>query len=195
LCGHHISYAPCAKLLGVKIDNCMNFREHVLSVSRSCNYHIHALRHVRHLLTQDEANAIAVSLVNSRLDYCNGILFGIGKGVMKQLQSIQNSAARVFTRASFRASSSESLRSLHWLPVEYRIQYKLANIAYGIRSKTQPKYLKALLHDYKPSRTPRSSYTHHFDEPRARTKLAPRAFSYSVPKIWNSLPLHVKEST
>src|SRR5208282_438917 len=41
------------KSLGVTLDSQLSFKSHVNAVSRTCHYHIWALRHIRHLLTQD----------------------------------------------------------------------------------------------------------------------------------------------
>ena len=34
------------------LDRHLNFSDHVITVARACNYHIWALRHIRHLLTE-----------------------------------------------------------------------------------------------------------------------------------------------
>ena len=43
----------------------------------------------------DTAKIIANSLITSRLDYCNSLLFNVDDKYMKQLQRVQNSLARV----------------------------------------------------------------------------------------------------
>ena len=72
LSGHLITTSS-VKLLGVTIEGQLTFSEHVTNVIKACNFHLHALRHIRNIMSQDDANAVAVSLINSRLDYCNGI--------------------------------------------------------------------------------------------------------------------------
>ena len=47
------------KSLGVILDNQLKFGDHVNSVAKACNYHIWALRHIRHLLTTDIAQTLA----------------------------------------------------------------------------------------------------------------------------------------
>ena len=58
------------KSLGVIID------KHAAAVAKACNCHIHALRHARHLLTDETARTVACSIVGSRLDYCNPVMYG-----------------------------------------------------------------------------------------------------------------------
>ena len=50
------------------------------SVCSSCYYHIRALRHIRPSLNQETAANIGRSVVSSRLDYCNSLMYGIVQG-------------------------------------------------------------------------------------------------------------------
>jgi len=66
----------------------------VSSVVSSCNFHICALCHIRPCLTLDAAKSVAVSIVGSRLDYCNSVLCGTSQRNLDRLQRVQNSLAR-----------------------------------------------------------------------------------------------------
>ena len=70
------------KLLCVTLDSALTMDRHVTEVTRSCNYHIRALRHIRPLLTLDVANTIGHSIVTSLLDYANALLRGTSKLVL-----------------------------------------------------------------------------------------------------------------
>ena len=58
-----------------------------------------------------------------------------------------------------------------------------------------PKYIKELLVPYKPRRHLRSEAKGLLNEPRTRLKFGDRAFSISAPRLWNTLPQHLKDST
>ena len=60
--------------LGVTLDTHLTFNSHITALSKSCNFHIRALRHIRKSLTDEMAHSIAVALVSSRLDYANSVL-------------------------------------------------------------------------------------------------------------------------
>ena len=64
------------KTLGIILDNRLTFDSHVASICASYFFHIRAFRHIRPNLTQDMAKSVAVSLISSRLDYCNPLLYG-----------------------------------------------------------------------------------------------------------------------
>ena len=44
--------------------------------------------------------------------------------------------------------SIDMLRYLHWPPVEYRIKFKLAKLAFNTRNNSAPLYLTCLVYDY-----------------------------------------------
>ena len=77
------------------MDNRLTFDHHVSAISKSCFFHIRAFHHIRAALTQDMANSVAVSLVTSRLDYANSLLFGTSQANLNKLQRIQNTLAKL----------------------------------------------------------------------------------------------------
>ena len=82
--------------------------------------------------------------------------------------------------------------SLHWLPVHYRIFFKMCTIAYQALSSTQPAYLNSMLTPTRNSRQLRSTNSNPLYIPRVKTKAGTRAFSVAAPTVWNSLPASVK---
>jgi len=77
------------KVLGVVLDRRLSFHKHMLAVARSCNYHVQAIRHIRHLLTTELAQTLACSLILSRIDYCNAVLHGAPTYIIKSLQRVR----------------------------------------------------------------------------------------------------------
>ena len=95
--GTVLSVETTLKSLGVTFDQRLTFNDHVTAVSKSCNYHTQAIRHVRHLRTKTVACTLACSLINSRLDYCNSLLYGAPASAINKLQSAQNNACLLYT--------------------------------------------------------------------------------------------------
>ena len=93
----------------------------------------------------------------SRLDYCNSLLAGCPKYLLSKLRKVQNTAARLVFRTSRSAHVTPMFHSLHWLPIEQRIEYKMSLFCLKIISPQAPIYLSELLHLYTPSRQLRSS--------------------------------------
>ena len=151
--------------------------------------------HIRPLLNRDAANTVACSMVSSRLDYCNAVLYGVTGHNISRLQRVQNTLARVVCTAPYRSSATHLRKSLHWLPVAERITFKIAMLTFKVRSNHLPAYLDELIINYAPPRSLRSTTQGLLIEPRTRTKIASRAFGSAAPWVWNSLPTDVRTAT
>jgi len=112
--------------------------------------------------------------------------------------SIDYSEFRTASPASFNPATHSAipshslLASLHWLPISQRVTFKLECLVYRSLHDTSPAYQSSLLHAYTPIRSLRSSSAHLLVEPRLRTTLVSRGFRSAGPRIWNSLPNHIK---
>ena len=87
-----------ARNLGKEFDKDFNLKKHISKICRSC-YHIRDLRRLRRCLTVAVTKTIATSLVSSKLDFYNSILYNIWNREIKKVQSVQNCLARVVTRS------------------------------------------------------------------------------------------------
>jgi len=177
-------------------DPKLTFDKHVSAVCKACNYHIWALRHIRRVLPLDVAKTLASSIVGSRLDYSNSVLYGSPNSTILKLQRVQNCLARVVLQQRKSCHAQPLLKSLHWLPISQRIDFKLATVAYKTQSTYQPKYLHQLISSQLTGSTMslRSSTRPLLQVPRTRTVYGSRAFSSAVPAIWNKLPSAVLEA-
>jgi hypothetical protein len=114
---------------------------------------------------------------------------------ISRIQRIQNNAARLILRKKRSDHVTPLLKQLHWLPVKQRIEYKLATLAYKHFDNTLPLYLSSSLCSHNPSRSLRSCSQKLLVQPRINLKTAgARSFQYQVPRVWNSLPPHVRQS-
>ena len=93
--------------------------------SKTCRFHLRNISRIRKYIPQDTSVGLVKSLVMSRLDYTNGLFYGLPKCTVSGLQAVQNSAARSVTQERIRDhdSMSRSLIGLHWLPVDKKIEY------------------------------------------------------------------------
>jgi len=192
--GVNLPVSEQMKVLGVILDQRLTFEKHASAVAKLCNYHAQAVRHIRHLLTPELAQTLACSLILSRIDYCNALLYGAPTGTIQKLQRVQNNAARIVLQMRQRSHAKPMLHSLHWLPVDQRIIYKMAMITIKVQRTATSAYLSRHLQHRNCVRNLRSSDTPLLCQPFTKTDLARRGFRYSAPAVWNSLPRTVLES-
>ena len=181
--------------LGAMFDSLLIMAPHVKSVVKKSSFHLRNIGKARRVLTEDATKTVMQSLVMSRLDYCNALLIGIQQDLIAKLQRLQNSAARIVSRTRKYEHITPVLIKLHWLPIKFRIQFKVLLLVYKALNGLAPKYIKELLVPYKPRRHLRSEAKGLPDEPRSRLKFGDRVFSISAPRLWNALPQHLKDST
>ena len=70
---------------------------------------------------------------------------------------MQNSVARLLTGTRKREHISPILRSLHWLPIPERIDFKLLLLTFKSLNDVAPPYMEDLLVRYRPTTTLRSA--------------------------------------
>ena len=90
------------------------------------------------------------------------------------------------------------MKDLHWLPVNLRIKYKLCLLMHLIFTHQSPEYMEDLvLLTASSTARPglRSASGLSYRKPKLRTKFGERAFSYSGPAAWNSLPDYLQSTT
>mgnify|MGYP001813391687 CR=1 FL=1 len=182
------------KNLGATFDQNFNFKSHISKLCSSCYYHIRDLRRIRKHISLDNAKTLATALVMPRLDYCNSLLQGLPAKDILRLQRVQNCLARVVTKSSRFTPSAPLRQALHWLPVDYRIRYKISLLTFKALSLKQPAYLYNLITESVPSRSLRTNKGLLLSVPRIKTKTGTRAFSVCAPVMWNSLPISVRSA-
>ena len=88
------------KDIGVIFDRVLllRLRQHVSYNSRTCRFHLRNISRIRKYIPQDTSVVLVKSLVMSRLEYSNGLFYGLPKCTVSGLQAVQNSAARIVTQ-------------------------------------------------------------------------------------------------
>ena len=182
--------------LGVIFDCELKMNEHVSQTTRKCYGKLKEIASIRRYISTKVTQTLIQSMVMSHLDYGNSLLYGISEQLLSKLQRVQNAAARIVLGYNKRDHISEGLMQLHWLPIRYRIKFKIAMITYKVLSTNQPQYLRDLLFIQNNTRSLRSGDDIVLKVPKTKLKSAgDRSFSLAAPKIWNSLPKSVKEAT
>ena len=200
--GNQVSPAQSVRNIGVVFDSNFNFSNHVSQVIKSTRVLARDLYRIRPLLDMNTSVLLANALVSSRLDYCNSLFLSLTDFELRRLQLVQNSLCRIVTRSSKFSHITPQLKKLHWLPVRYRVQFKIGLITYKILNQGQPVYLRELIHPYSSSRNTRRStpklkflQTPTFDRRVHKLiKHFSNSLSHYAPSSWNSFPFHARNS-
>ena len=189
-----VSISESVRNLGFYFDKNFNLNVHISNLRRSCYNEIRKISHIRPHLNEKCTIQLIVSLVLSKLDYCNCLFYNMSNYNFNQLQLVQNHAARIVKKAHKRTSATSILFDLHWLPVKQRVSYKIALTVFKcLNNEDFPIYLKELITIYTPSRTLRSCDKFLLKKPFMKLlTFGQKSFSFAAPEVWNSLPFEIR---
>ena len=186
---------PIINNLGVKVDTDLRFDTQIKAVVKSSFFQLRQLAKIKPILQREHFEAVIHAFVTTRLDYCNALYLGVTESSIARLQLVQNAAARLLTNSRKYDHITPILASLHWLPVHFRIHFKIILFAFKALNGLAPPYLSELLQPYIPSRSLRSADQLLLAIPQTRLKCrGERAFAVAAPKLWNALPLHIRQA-
>ncbi len=182
-------------IFGVILDSNLYLENHISHVIKTAFFHLRNIVKLRNMFSVSDAEKLVHAFMTSRLDYCNALLGGCPASSINKLQIVQNAAARVLTRSRKYDHITPILQSLHWLPIKFRISYKILLLTYKALNDLAPANLTNILSRYNPTRSLRSQNSGLLVVPRiAKSTKGGRTFSYLAPKLWNSLPDNVRGS-
>ena len=125
------------------------------------------------------------------LDYYNALLYKRLQHQYDRLQKFFTAAAWVTRLIPKLAHITPVLRELHWFPVKFRVEFKIALLVFKTLNGPAPQYLSELL-----VVKPRTRYSLWSDSetllviPKVKRKtFGDRGFVHAGPTVWNALPL------
>ena len=158
------------------------------------------IRQIRKFLSRSQVELLVHSIISSRIDYCNALLFGAQKvECLNKLQRVQNQASKLVLRKGRLQGCPGSLRLeiLHWLPVEKRIMFKVLVIVYKCFCNKAPGLVSSMLTRKFPDSMPNEDdFNCDFHEGLYYPNLCigRRAFRFYAPRLWNVLPMFLRSS-
>ena len=147
---------------------------------------------------EETCKTLVMGLVISLLDYANAVLVGLPQTGIHKFRSVQNMVAKLILNKDKQDSVTECFVKLHWLPIRTRIHFKILTLTYKCLNGQAPEYLSDLLTVNETNgRCLRSSSQHsRLIVPFVRLHtFAAQSFSVSAPRLWNSIPNYIKQSS
>ena len=181
--------------LGVIWDKHMSLKPHINKICKTASLSLYRLGALRAYLDIFTLERLVHAFISCRLDYCNALFVGLPARELHRLQSIQNTAARLIHGSKKYDHITPILKSLHWLPVKARIDYKILLTTYKILNGFCPTYLTNQIHLSESRYHLRSTSSGLLRQPSYRTKnYGSRIFSFSSPHLWNSIPTTIRNA-
>ena len=186
--GTCIRFSNTATNLGVKLDKFLTFEPYINSTVALCYKQLKDISSIRHLISVKQTEMLVHSVISSRLDYCNSLLYGLNKSVIEKFQKVQNAAARVVLKLRKRDPIRQEMAKLHWLRVSDRILFKIIVLTFKCIHDMAPVELKSLI-------TFRNIDNCTLNLVFLDSIHGRRTFKYAAPRLWNSLPIEIRKIT
>ena len=120
-----IHLEPRARNLGCWFDSRLSMASHITKLCPSSFYYIYNIRRIRNYFSRQSTELLVHAFIKSRLDYCDGLLYGLPDCLLNKLQRVQNAFARLIFREQKFCHVTPLIYELHWLPLKYRIEFKI----------------------------------------------------------------------
>ena len=192
-CSRGCSSVACS--VGQELSN-MSLQVNINNTCKAVCYYITNVRRIGKYLSNQATQTFVHALIIGRTDYWNSILYGLPAKQIPKFQRFQNSAARLIFKIPKFYHISPILCIVHWLPVEFRIHFKIIIITFKAIHGQAPVYLQELISKREEKRYNLRSCAMGImlQTPRTLTKktLGDRAFLAAAPKLWNGLPSQIR---
>jgi hypothetical protein len=186
LMDEHLPLQQTVKSLGFNLDEFFSCSEHVKVLTKKAYFMIHRINRVSEFLDFDTKRLLLQTMVNSILDYCGVVMFGITSDRINAIQKVQNCAVRTLYNLRKRTPVTTYLVKAHWLRIKQRQQFRLMSLVHDCVYGEAPAYLKNCINRTVSNRTTRQSLDNTILlESRTKLHQTECIFEVSGPRLWN----------
>ena len=190
-----VDVTKCVRLLGVDFDSHLTLKQHLRNTAKNCFYTLKNMFKIRRCINETAAKAIVYTMITSKLDYCNTILYGLSESTLKHFTRVQNLSARFISQHGKHEHITPVLKQFQWLPIRQRIHYKVLILIFKSLNGLAPAYLEELI-KRRPMKRTRADGNNDLVIPVIKHKsFVGRSLGYGGPKLWNTLPKELKTCT
>ena len=190
--GHTIPTSKSVKLLGVQIDNNLDFNEHVSNICKKVSKKLHALRRVSCFISKSKLRIIMKAFIESQFGYCPLVWMFHSRTLNNRINALHEKALRLVYNDS--TLSFENLLSLDQsVTIHHRNLQKLATEMYKIKNNLSPVFMKNLFYDSTNPYNLRNALE--FSTSNVHTvHNGTETISFRGPKTWSLVPQEIKNS-
>ena len=191
--GHTIPASNSVKLLGVEIDNNLDFNQHVSNICKKVSNKIHALRRVSHYMSKDKLRIIMKAFIESQFGYCPLVWMFHSRTLNNRINALHEKALRLVYKNSM--LSFEDLLSLdNSFTIHHRNLQKLATEMFKIKNKLSPTFMNKVFSDSTNPYNLRNAPD--FGTSNVHTVYnGTETISFRGPKTWSLVPEQIKNAT
>ena len=192
---NNLTNVSSAKLLGLEIDEELTSGEHFDQLCMKLSQRIAVLRKITDLLPLKQRILYYNSMIKPIMSYISVIWTQCDHGSLGRVLKLQKRAARVILNEDLRTPSVELFNRFKWSPFYEDAKISKCSLAYKKVHGQVPTYISNMLKSNSEGHTRRTRYyICNFLCPKYQHETeGGRTFAVSVSKLWNSLPLELRQ--
>ena len=142
--GMELEVVSKIKLLGVLLDNSLDWKEQVQAVSLKVSRGLGILKHAKKFLPFSALTSLYTSIVEPHFRYCYSVWGCAGTTEINRLQKLQNRAARIVTNSSFDTPGNQLIEKLGRKTINELIDIESKTMVFKTLNELAPPYLCSL---------------------------------------------------
>ena len=187
-----IKYKQEGKILGVIIDNELNFQSHIDSICTKTNQKLNALFRVSNFMSVDKLSLLINSFIRSQFSYCPLIWMFCNRTSMNKINRIQERCLRLILNDYTTESSDLFLFSNEISTHQRCINFLMVEV-YKFLNGLSPDIMNEVFSVQRVTYNLRSYNIFQCDIPRSN-KYGLNSISYRANQLWKLLPDFIKSS-
>ena len=190
---NHIKIRESQKvvLLGLTIDNCLTFKDHIDTLCRNASYKLHALRRIRKYLTPEKAKLLYNAFISSQFNYASIIWMFCRKTDYLKMARIQYKALKIVFGSN--KSFEDLLLHSNEVSIHQKHLRQLITEVYKSLTDQSPEFIKPFFTFKEMPYNLRNGLI--LNLPSARTTYyGTNSIIFRACQVWNKLPLFIKQS-
>ena len=190
--GENINCKKSVKLLGITIDNKLDFTEHVSNLCKMVSQKLHALARISNYFDINKLRIIMKSFIESQFAYCPLIWMFHSRTLNNRINRLHERALRLVYKDS-QLSFEELLEQDNSFTIHHRNLQKLATEIFKVKKDISPTFMKNIFCDSSNPYNLRSGSE--FMTSNIHTvAYGSETISFRGPKIWAIVPKDIKNS-
>ena len=187
-----IECSSSVKLLGVTIDNKLNFDEHVSKLCKKASQKIHALARISNFMSQDKLRIIMSAFIESQFGYCPLAWMFHSRTLNNRINRLHERALRLVYK-DHHLTFGELLRKDNSFCIHHRNLQKLATEMYKVKNNLSPTLMKQVFPEREIPYNLRNLNS--FQSTNVSTVFnGTETVAFRGPKIWATVPEDIKNS-
>ena len=189
-----IKSVPSVELLGIHLDDKLNFNLHISNICRSAANQLNALIRLKSYLNFNAKRVLINSYIISNFNYCPLVwIFSTAKSLNK-IESLQKRALR-FLYNDYSISYEGLLEKSGKVKMSVNTLRNLCVEIYKTINKLNPEFMNNIFKVKENKRLVREQYKLNLETPKwNQVTFGAKSLKVYGPKVWNSLPFHIKTS-